>query len=274
MYQIGLSSCAFALTEENFCALKESGVNAVELSMRLEGHLTLNCPEVATLAKRYGIALWSYHLPFLPFRQIDPSSTDAEIRQNTLTLLGELIKKAADVGIDKFVVHPSGEPIPKEEREDRFLYSMQSLDRLAELAHRQGATVCVEDLPRTCLGNSSEEILRLLSANDKLRVCFDTNHLLAEDNVAFVDRLADRIVTLHVSDYDFVDEKHWLPGEGLVNWQALLAALKGVGYSGVWMYELGRKSPKTLTRSRDLTFLDYVQNAREIFEGKALTRVR
>lgn len=273
MFRIGLSSCAFALTEENFSALRENGVDAVEISMRLEKHLTLDCREVAELAKRYGIALWSYHLPFMPFRQIDLSSTDREVRQNTLVLLRELIQKAADVGIDKFVVHPSGEPIPKEEREDRFLYAMQSLDQLALWAHRQGATICVEDLPRTCLGNSSEEILRLLSVNDKLRVCFDTNHLLTEDSVTFIERVADKIITLHVSDYDFADEKHWLPGEGLVDWQALLAALKKVGYDGVWMYEVGRKSPKTLTRSRDLTFLDYVQNAGELFAGKSPTRI-
>lgn len=273
MYPIGMSSCAFALTEERFVELQRSGVEAIEISMRLEEHKLLNCREVASLAKRYGIRLWSYHLPFLPFREIDPSSTDADVRRGTLALFGELIKNAADVGIEKFVIHPSGEPIAPENREERFLYAMQTLDLLAELAHREGAVIAVEDLPRTCLGNCSDEILRLLSANDKLRVCFDTNHLLNEKNEDFVKKIGKKIITLHVSDYDFVDEKHWLPGEGLVDWQKLLSLLQQTDYRGVWMYELGRKSPKTLTRCRDLTFEDYVRNAKEIFLGKDLTRI-
>ena len=273
MYKIGMSSCAFALTEENFQALSSSGVEAIEISMRLEGLLTLDCRAVAELANRYGIDLWSYHLPFLPFREIDPSSLDPTVRKNTLDIFSELIKKASDGGIDQFVVHPSGEPIPDEIREDRMLYSMESLDRLAEIAHKQGAIIAVEDLPRTCLGNTTADILRLISANDKLRVCFDANHLLQDDNLHFIEKVGSNIVTLHVSDYDFIDEKHWLPGEGLNDWNAIYAALQKVNYEGVWMYELGRKSPKTLSRSRDLTFDDFVRNAREIFAGKTLTRV-
>ena len=273
MYRIGMSSCAFALTEENFQALRNSGVEAIELSLRPETQLTLNCREVADLARRYGIDLWSYHLPFLPFREIDPSSLDPTVRKNTIALFSELIKKASDAGIDKFVIHPSGEPIPAEDREQRMLYSMESLDLLAEIAHKQGSVIAVEDLPRTCLGNTAEDILRLIGANDKLRVCFDTNHLLTDDNVHFIEKVGSKIITLHVSDYDFTDEKHWLPGEGLNDWNAIYAALQKVNYGGVWMYEIGRKPPKTLFRSRDLTFDDFVNNAKEIFAGRSLTRI-
>ena len=78
----------------------------------------------------------------------------------------ELIGRAADVGINKFIVHPSGEPIGNTEREERIGYSMQTLDRLAEIAHKNGAVIAVEDLPRTCLGNCADELLRILGAND------------------------------------------------------------------------------------------------------------
>ena len=273
MYKIGMSSCAFALTEENFQALSNSGVDAAEVALKLDGQLALDCKEVAALAARHGIRLWSYHLPFSPFRIIDISSTDAEVRKYTLDTLTGLIQKAADAGLDKFVIHASGEPIEDAQREERIKHSMESLDYLAELAAREGAVIAVEDLPRTCLGNTAKELLRLISVNDKLRVCFDTNHLLKEDNVGFVEAVGEKIITLHVSDYDFIDEKHWLPGEGLNDWNAIYAALQKVNYEGVWMYELGRRSPKSLPRSRDLTFDDFVRNAREIFTGKRLTRV-
>ena len=101
-----------------------------------------------------------------------------------------------------------------------------------------GAVIAVEDLPRTCLGNTSDDIRKLISVNDKLRVCFDTNHLLEEDNIEFMKKLADKIITLHISDYDFLNERHWLPGEGKLDWAAMFSTLKEIGYNGVWMYEI------------------------------------
>ena len=195
------------------------------------------------------------------------------MRDNAIKLYTELIAQAADIGIDKIVIHPSGEPIRQEEREDRMNYAMQSLDLLAEIAHKEGAVIAVEDLPRTCLGNTADNMLRLLSANDKLRVCFDTNHLLHDTNLNFMEKVGDQIVTLHVSDYNFIDEQHWLPGEGLVDWQEIYHTLKKIGYQGIWMYELGLQSTPKITRTRDLTFEDYVRNANEIFKNQPLTRI-
>ena len=54
----------------------------------------------------------------------------------------------------------------------------EGLFLLSRVATEAGAHLCVEDLPRTCLGNSSAEILELLTADPSLTVCFDTNHLL------------------------------------------------------------------------------------------------
>ncbi|MBQ9162442.1 MAG: sugar phosphate isomerase/epimerase [Clostridia bacterium] len=273
MYKVGLSSSGFALTDNNFKALNQSGIGAIEISMPSELYGSINYRELAELSKRYGVDLWSYHLPFWPFTQFDVSSTNGELRKSTIEYYTQLIEKAADIGIDKFIVHPSGEPISDDVREERIKCSMQSLDTLAEIAHSHGAVIAVEDLPRTCLGNTADEVARLASVNDKLRVCFDTNHLLSDTNVNFLDKLGDKIITLHVSDYDFVDEKHWLPGEGLVDWAELLAKLREIKYAGVWMYEINLSNPKMLTRSRDLTFEDFVENANALFAGMQPKRI-
>lgn len=73
-----------------------------------------------------------------------------------------------------------------------------------------------------------------------MKICFDTNHLLSEDIVHFVEACGDRIATIHVSDYDRVDERHWLPGKGKIDWPALYGALMKAGYKGAFMYELKR----------------------------------
>jgi sugar phosphate isomerase/epimerase len=113
--------------------------------------------------------------------------------------------------------------------------------------------------------------LDILSVNDKLRICFDTNHLLKEDAIAFLKRVGEKIVTLHVSDYDYVDECHWLPGEGTTDWGRLYDALCRVGYEGAWLYELGFAAPPSIERERALTCEDFAKNAREIFRGLPLT---
>lgn len=268
MYKIGLSSSDFLLTEENFRALNESKINAIEISMHSDMYAGIDYKELKRLSEHYDIELWSYHLPFMPFCEIDVSSPDSTIREHTIKCFTELISKGSDIGINKFVVHPSGEPISDDCRQEYLKYSMQSLDKLAEIAYKCGAVIAVEDLPRSCLGNTSDEISKLISANDKLRVCFDTNHLLIEDNITFMKKLADKIITVHISDYDFVNERHWLPGEGKLDWNEMFVTFKEIGYNGPWLYEIGLKCPKTIIRDRNLTFDDFYDNATSIFAFK------
>lgn len=58
------------------------------------------------------------------------------------------------------------------------------------------------------------------------------------------------------------------PGEGKVDWQALVQALKEAGYNGPWLYEIGFECPNALWRERDLTCEDFANNAAEIFENR------
>lgn len=268
MYKIGVSSCGFPLTEENFKKLNEAGISAIEISMSFDKYKDINYKELKGFSEKYNVGLWSYHLPFWPFVEIDPSSTNKAVRDYTINLFTEYMDKATDIGVDKFIIHSSGEPICKEERAERIKYAMESFDLLAEIAHKRGAVIAVEDLPRTCLGNCSDEIKMLTSANDKLRVCLDSNHLFTQDNVDFIKELSDKIITIHVSDYDFINERHWLPGEGKVDWIKLLTALNEVGYNGVWLYEINLEAPDTIIRDRNLTFDDFYNNAKTLFSGK------
>ena len=269
--KIGVSSFDFELTEKNFRKMVENKIEAVEVSMHPDKYKDINYKELSELSRAYNVMLWSYHLPFSPASEVDPSALDADIRKNTKEYFSELIKKGSNIGIKRFVIHPSSEPIDVGVRDEKRKYSMQSLEFFAELADKEGAVICVEDLPRTCLGNTADDILRLISANDKLKVCFDTNHLTEDDNFNFIEKVGKKFATLHVSDYDRINERHWLPGEGVTDWNELYGALLKSGYDGVWMYEITLKRPKTIIRDRDLTFADFYKNANEIFSGKDLT---
>ena len=270
MYKIGLSIPSFSINEEMFQKLSKAGISAIEVCHSRKEHLAYdNLTQFAEWSKQYGVELWSYHFPFHDKELRFDISHDGTA-DNTVALFCDLIEKGVGAGIKRFIVHPSAEPINDEDRQSKMERSKRSLRALAEYADKVGAVICVEDLPRTCLGRNSAEILELISAHPSLRVCFDTNHLLAEPFVDFINALKGKIVTLHVSDYDYIDEKHWLPGEGSVDWHLMYRTLRESGYDQIWLYELGFHHDG-LNRSRDLTCEDFVQNAKEIFEGKQIT---
>ena len=270
MYSIGVSTPK-AIDEEMFRLYKESSIAQMEVSVSKAESEALNYDKLLEWSKKYGVELYSFHLPFMPFNDIDISHPD--IAEKSVEYLKDFIDKGAKIGIDKFIIHPSGEPIAECDRALRMEISKKSLSILADYASERGAVICVENLPRTCLGRDSKDILELISANDKLVVCFDTNHLLGENPIDFIKAIGDKIVTMHVSDYDFKNERHWLPGEGLLDWQSILEAIKGIGYKGAWLYEISLGAPWTITRPRDLTYGDFYKNACELFEGLPLTKI-
>ena len=222
------------------------GITAIELSVNEWECDNIDWAGLSENAKKSGVLLWSYHLPFGD--NTDISSLDDDYRAKALDYLYSLIDKACEIGIKKFVIHPSYEPIADDERVSKLAASKKSLKALAEYAEKYGAVICVEDLPRSCLGHDVAEMCDLVSADDRLRVCFDVNHLLdcfGCTHADFVSALGDKIITVHMSDYDFVDEKHFFCGNGLIDWCELIELLEGIGYNGPFLYEGGFKpSPR------------------------------
>ena len=272
--QVGMSSAAgFRFMDDDFRVLAQSGIHNIEISLPFKAYKEFDYQEAQRLSKTYGVNLWSFHLPFYTLDVLDIASQDETVRKQSVAYWCELIRKASDIGVDKFVAHPSSEPKSENPRirNEEMKFCMDSLNELAIFADSCNSCIAVEDLPRSCLGRNSDEMLQLLSVNEKLRVCFDTNHLLKEDNLQFIEKIGSKIVTLHVSDYDFVDERHWLPGEGKNDWHGIYKKLLTVGYSGVWMYEIGLKN--ATIQGKELTYADVIRNTHEIMHDFPLTKM-
>ena len=273
MLEVGISVGFMANNPDSMKNLSAAGIKNIEICFaRYSDFEKFDFEKAKLLAVENNIRLWSLHLPFLPFDEIDPSATVDEIANFTFKTFSNLIKKGTSIGIDKFVVHPSLEPIEDYCRKDKLNAAGKFFSRLADEAEKYGAVIAVEDLPRTCLGNCSDEILHILTFNEKLRVCFDTNHLLKENNIDFIKKVGDKIITLHVSDFDFENERHWLCGEGNIDWQSIYKAIIDADYNGVWLYEVPFNATPTIKR-RPLTCEDYFNNAQEIFSGKKPTPI-
>lgn len=259
-FRFGMSTCgAQGLTDCDFENFAKAGVKELELSFSADKYDHLEWNRIGRRAEEYQIHLWSLHLPFVPFEKVNIGSAAAAVRNYTIKYHGELIRRAADIGINTVVIHPSGEPILEKEREERIKNAQESLIQMAEIAAACDVVVAVENLPRTCLGRDSKEIRRLVSVDDRLKVCFDTNHLLKQSIREFILEIGDRIITTHFSDYDRIDERHWLPGEGVIDWKEVIDLLEQVGYKGPIIYELGFRPPASINR-RLLTCEDFREN--------------
>ncbi len=131
------------------------------------------------------------------------------------------------------------------------------------MARESGVRAGVEPLPRTCLGHNAGEMAVLLDGlpAEHVGICLDVNHAnVGQDLVAFIQLFGRRIISVHISDNDGVDEKHWLPGEGVIDWPAVINALRKVGYDGPWMCEVSLGNFALVTRLQQLA-----ENKRQLF---------
>ena len=235
------------IDREELEGLKRVGIEAVEISFRFdklvnEYDIIERWKEYKEIADDVGIELWSLHLPF--GYALDISSKDSCIRSIAWYFNRKLVSVAREMGVKVIVLHPSSEPITDDVRPKRLEYAREEIIRLNAFCEELGLKLAVENLPRTCLCNSSSEMIELLSGTGA-GIVFDTNHSLYEDNVKFLSALVDSgipIHSLHISDYDFVDERHHLPGDGNNDWRAIFSELQRGEYSGPLMYEIPSKA--------------------------------
>lgn len=234
------------ITKEIFECYQTNGIKAMEISpsysemgfdFAIDHVRATDYKLLAQYAKETDVELWSQHLPY-GMNEFNPAYPHKEHRKKTIELDCEILKIISESGIKVAVIHPSGEPVSDNNRNDGLKYATESILKINKTARECGITLAVENLPRTCLCNHSDELIQILDADDTLRVCFDVNHLLFQSHKDFVDAVGSKIATLHISDYDFTDEKHWLPGDGKINWQELLTLLKGINYTGPFMNEV------------------------------------
>ncbi len=266
----GTSLCfTGSLSAESLADLKAGGIDAVEFSFNRaryydEFDFLNRAQDHADRVRAAGLEWWSLHLPFSG--KLDISILDDELRADIMKTNTDMILAAGRAGCKVAVLHPSSEPISDEVRPQRLAYSRENIIRLREACDSVGMRLAVENLPRTCLCNRSQEMIELLRGTGA-GVVFDTNHSLVEENVEFLTALTEaglEILSLHISDYDFVDERHRLPGDGINDWTGILAVLEKVGYKGPLMYEVPRQ-PKD---REPITTAQLVENMEKLAAGE------
>ncbi|MBQ1194749.1 MAG: sugar phosphate isomerase/epimerase [Clostridia bacterium] len=276
--KIGSSSCfTGSLTEEKLAPLAKAGLDCLEYTGNYAFYMRScdfpkNAEKILETVRKSGLEPWSFHLPFS--RKLDISNMDKELRAITIVTNRTLIEAAARAGVKVIVLHPSSEPITDEDRPERLRLSREAIIELAEVANANGVRLAVENLPRTCLTRTSDEMIALVM-DTGAGVIFDTNHNLIEDNVDYINNVANaglELLSVHISDYyrdenGVLDERHTLPGTGINNWNDIVDTLVARGYEGPLMYEVPSKA-KNRDPEDPITPDELVANMRDLRDGK------
>lgn len=239
--------------------LKDLGFKAIELDicgMQYAWVAERLLKEAFEIVKEIGITVNSLHYPY-DITWVDLASPwDADIVE-IVKWFGKMFKITDSFGVRAHVLHPGGQYVNERNYDSYITKFYNSVNELTKLSD---SFVCIENMVGGQLLTDVNKVEQMLAAAPDAYVVLDVNHLLRDKPQDAVRRLGKRIKTLHISDYDFVYERHEMPGQGKIDWNALIAALEETGYDGRFNYELNMSK-------YGYTFADIKNNYEQLFSA-------
>lgn len=193
------------------------------------------------LADDLGLFCNQAHAPF------EMEYGDAFDLTNTNYLrLVRCLEFAAVLGAEQVIVHAIKDDLPEDV--DFFSYNRRFYDSLIPWCERFSIRVCVENLfnwedraiPVLCDPMEHQAFVRELES-PWIGICIDVGHSAItgykpQDVLSVMD--PQRLWALHIHDNDGILDQHLLPGEGILDWDAVTHALGSIGYRGDFTFEL------------------------------------
>jgi sugar phosphate isomerase/epimerase len=273
-WPIGLSTGCFHGIPLVDCleTIRASGFSMIE-AVSSPPHLDYRDPDAVKAAavrlEKLGMEAYSLHAPFAA--GIDISTPDPARREHALGEILRAVEAAALLGVHYFVIHPGPENAEIPSREERLLRIenvCSVLDRVALRCGELGIRCVLENkLPHLMFGQSADLlwILACLKGN-RVGACLDTGHAhLAGDLAALVGKMGPHLCLLHVHDNNGHGDDHLPPGDGRIDWTALLKGLIAVHFTGALILELAGGGAPDIVMARARRARTYLrQRARRL----------
>ncbi len=196
------------------------------------------------LAAEAGVEIHQVHGPW---RWPAQDGTEEE-RAERMEKMKRSLQFTAELGCKNWVIHPIM-PFGVNEKNDpqsaaqTWAINRAFMSELLTVAKAYDITICFENMPMPefSLGDPAAILKFVQEMNDDhFMICLDTGH--AQVCPGFTAGSAARLMggyvrTLHVHDNDGRHDWHQLPFFGVTDWQDFGAALKEIGYNGVFNFE-------------------------------------
>ena len=245
--------------EKAYKEMKEAGINKIEFGvpgvMYVDDSMKM-FKKALKLAKKHKMTINTFHLPYSA-DWIDLACPWPNDRKEIIKWTKKLLKTLDKYNPKAYIFHPGGKGVKPENRDKFMEYLIESVN---ELASSTSVPICIENMVLGNMTNGLEQIKEYADKCEKGYVVIDTNHFLKdrpEDAILAIG--AEKIKALHISDNDFVYERHMMPGEGLNDWNKIIGALEQIGYKGSFNYELSMGK-------YGYTYKQVVENYEKLFE--------
>ena len=181
------------------------------------------------------------HLPTF----VSTADLTRSLREASLKEVLESLNSAAGLKPLKVVLHPSNiGGLGVLVMDQAIKYAMRSLEAIVEKADYLGLVLCIENMfPRTHSLVNPEDFVEVFDNFPTLKMTLDTGHGHIEGKggrktLNFIERFADRICHIHVSDNFGKEDNHLPVGAGTIDFSKIIEALKRIGYNDTVTFEI------------------------------------
>ncbi|MDO9490674.1 sugar phosphate isomerase/epimerase [Acetobacterium sp.] len=211
------------------------------------------------IVRKNGLEITNIHAPFIGYNDIWESSR-MEI-QPKLQRFKDYLKDCHAFEIPAMVVHTCD----LDEFQPDLDKGLAFFSELADAAEKYDVDLAVENVSRQHL------LTFLLEQIDAPRfgMCYDSSHdFLEEQNRGrILKKYKQRIKALHLSDNDFNEDRHWIPGEGSIPLNEVMAEILTVPTINTISYEVIANEAWREKEPRD--FAQAVLHSLAVNDGKS-----
>lgn len=275
-YGLGIGN----FTNEKLTYAKSVGVSYVEASamgtfldanrkFRLsDEEIIKRLTDAKKAADAAGIKVWSIHMPY--GQNIDLSIISEADRQDVVAKHKKLISFLKILEPEVILFHPSYY-LDLNERDMRKSQMIKSATELNDAVRGIGATMVIENMlgPELMASNGRERpLMRTVEETQEIfarlpktiDLAIDMNHIKNPEKL--IRAMGSRLKTVHIADGTGAAENHFFPcsGEGKNDWNAILAALDEVGYTGPFMYESAFEDEKDFATCYQKLYNNYINS--------------
>ena len=203
--------------EERIKQIKEANYDYVMLWWEDEDYPEhIDRRDLIKIVRSYDIGLDNIHLPY---EDVNLLWSEGSGRQNKADEIKRMMNECRSCGAETVVLHTtSGINITLNESS-----GYKSFSEIIREAEKIKLKVALEN---TRMLNYFSFILREIKS-DYAGLCYDSSHdfINGQSCGKLLDEYRDRLLCVHLSDCDGIDDRHWIPGKGIVDWKKIISII-------------------------------------------------
>lgn len=251
--KIGIESGTFFETdniEKGIARIKNAGFDAIDYqgcvntnNALFTGGISDSLAIIRKIVKNVsssGLEISQVHGPW----RWPPVDNTAEARSERFEKMSRSVEFCSELCCKYLVLHPIM-PFgvsPDTNPEETWKLNLEFFGGLLQSAEKKGIIICIENMPMPEFSiASAEEVVRLVRTLDSnnVKCCLDTGHVTMFGSPADAVKVmgGDLLKVLHIHDNDGRSDLHWIPFQGVVDWEYFAKSLAEIDYNGVLSLE-------------------------------------